>query len=77
MHLHTHVEWMGGEDQTGEAPVCPLWSQHLFWSHPQGGKGEQGLPGPSGPKGEKGARVSLQPCLLQGPSQLCFGGGLG
>lgn len=50
--------------------MCPLWSQHLFWSHPQGGKGDQGLPGPSGPKGEKGARVSPQPCLLQGPSQL-------
>lgn len=58
---HTRV-WMCGEDQMGESllegPMCPLWSQPLFCSHSQGGKGEPGPPGPLGPKGEKGARVS-------------------
>lgn len=80
-HLHSLVWWMGGEDQIGDCflqvPMCPFWSQCWFCSHPQGGKGEQGLPGPLGPKGEKGARVSAPAMATADPSQLCPGGGLG
>lgn len=69
--IYTHVWCMGGEDRSEEsfleAPMWPLWSQPLFWSHPQGGKGERGLPGPSGSKGEKGARVSAPATPTAGP----------
>lgn len=64
----------GGEDQIRGAPMCPPWSQHPFWSHPQGGKGEQGPPGPSGLKGEKGARVSAPAVPAAGPFPAVPGG---
>lgn len=75
-HLHSLVWWMGGEDQIGDCflqvPMCPFWSQRWFCSHPQGGKGEQGLPGPLGPKGEKGARVSA-PAMATAPASYALG----